>query len=101
MDCFAMGYGHFSRLKLQADDVASAAALEAAVAATTRGRSKWSRSQSIYLASIVFERPKRSLARAIGVSEMAVRKTCQRVEEWREDVGVDRELDELEMRLMT
>ncbi len=58
------------------------------------------RHEALYLASTVFGRGPRSLARAVGLSHTAVAKAVAAVEDRRSDPKVDRMLDEAELQLM-
>ncbi len=57
--------------------------------------------EALYLATTVFGRSMRSVARAAGMSPPAVLKAVRAVEDRREEGAVDRSLDELELELMT
>lgn len=57
-------------------------------------------SEAIYLTVVHFERPQRSLARAVGISQPAISKGLRTVERRRTDPSYDRRLDEIELMLM-
>lgn len=119
----------FARLAAKAERTASALSLEAAVHVVARSRGidpdevrtgAWSRQrqrnadgrfvpgdngpviarqEAIYLATTVFGRPVRAIARVAGISAPAVLKACRAVED-RRDGDYDRHLDELELELL-
>lgn len=116
----------FSRLAAKAERTTSALSLEAAVqvvaarrelpaevvragrSATERtsdGRylpddAARARQEALYLATTVFGRSVRGVARAAGLSAPAVLKAVRAVEDRRDEGTIDRRLDELELELM-
>jgi DNA-binding CsgD family transcriptional regulator len=58
------------------------------------------RRRAIYLAVVAYGCPQRAVARALGVSHVAVLKQVRRVEDERDDPALDRWLDRMERRLV-
>jgi chromosomal replication initiation ATPase DnaA len=57
------------------------------------------RAQAYYLAVTAFNCSLSSIARAAGVSKVAVHKACRKVEWWRDDAAFDRRLQSIELEL--
>ncbi|WP_414462933.1 hypothetical protein [Hyphomicrobium sp. DY-1] len=56
--------------------------------------------EAIYLTVVHYERPQRSVSRAIGLTQPAIHKGIRAIESRRDDPAYDRKLDELQLTLM-